>query len=76
MTHTVVVDDGDDIIIMVRTLEPSVFDPIAAYGSVVRMYRVTGMKSIKPVLELTPIMDAALTTAEDARKKIVDNELK
>ena len=71
---TVMLEDGEDLFVMVRTNKPSAWDPAATYGSVTRMYRVIGIKSSTPVLELVPIMDAGIATAHDTdreEKKIV-----
>ena len=69
---TVILEDGDDLFVMVRTHDATAFDPMGIYGSVMRMYRVLGLKSSKPVLELTPIMDAGLASTRDTERKEED----
>jgi hypothetical protein len=66
---TVMLEDGEDLFVMVRTKRPDAWDPATLYGSVMRMYRVIGIKSSTPMLELIPIMDAGVATAHDTDRE-------
>jgi hypothetical protein len=66
---TVMLEDGDDLLVMVRIKQPSMWDPAALYGSIMRMYRVTGLKSSESILELTPLGEPGLATKADTFRK-------
>lgn len=66
----IVVKDGDEIALMAQMTEPTVFDPAAVYGSVMRVYRIVATKSVDSTFELVPLSKPQLVSDKDTQRVV------